>query len=91
LQINVLRGACSALNNAGRTTKKDNLLFRFLKWPYASGQVIYELRLQTQNSTALQPAFIPLPMPLAGANAQAASPNICVEIQYPRGKQSSRS
>ncbi|PTT14449.1 MULTISPECIES: IS66-like element accessory protein TnpA [unclassified Pseudomonas] len=43
------------------------------------------IRLQTQNSTALQPAFVPLHMPLAGANAQAASSSICVEIQHPRG------
>ncbi|WP_442114582.1 IS66-like element accessory protein TnpA [Pseudomonas sp. PAB10] len=42
-------------------------------------------RLQLQKSTALQPAFTPLPMPLPGANSQAASPNICVEIQHPRG------
>ncbi|WP_218174598.1 transposase [Pseudomonas sp. IPO3774] len=42
-------------------------------------------RLHTQQNTALQPAFIPLPMQLAGANSQAASPNICVEIQPPRG------
>lgn len=43
------------------------------------------IRLQTQNSTALQPAFFPLHMPLAGANTQAASLSICVEIQHPRG------
>ena len=43
------------------------------------------IRLQTQKSTALQPAFIPLPMPLTRANSQAASTNICVEIQHPRG------
>ncbi|WP_255312140.1 transposase [Ectopseudomonas oleovorans] len=34
---------------------------------------------------ALQPAFIPLPMQLAGANSPAASSNICVEIQHSRG------
>jgi|SRR5471030_2191972 len=43
------------------------------------------IRVQAQKSTALQPAFIPLPMQLAGANLQAASSNICVEIQYSRG------
>jgi transposase-like protein len=43
------------------------------------------IRLQTQKSTVLQPAFIPLPMPLAAANSHAASSNICVEIQHPRG------
>ncbi|RMO80253.1 ISPpu14, transposase Orf1, partial [Pseudomonas syringae pv. philadelphi] len=43
------------------------------------------IRLQTQNSTALQPAFIPLPMPLAGAGSHAVSSNICVEIEHPRG------
>ncbi|WLI28663.1 transposase [Pseudomonas rhodesiae] len=43
------------------------------------------IRVQAQKSTALQPAFIPLPMQLAGANSQAAPSNICVEIQLPRG------
>ncbi|MCH5531345.1 transposase [Pseudomonas syringae pv. syringae] len=43
------------------------------------------IRLQTQKSTALQPAFIPLPMPLTVANSQAASSNIFVETQHSRG------
>lgn len=43
------------------------------------------IRVHAQKSTALQPAFIPLPMPLAEANSQATSSNICVEIQHPRG------
>jgi transposase len=43
------------------------------------------IRVQAQKSTALQPAFIPLPMQLAEANPQAPSSNICVEIQHPRG------
>ncbi|WP_397452078.1 IS66-like element accessory protein TnpA [Pseudomonas sp. NA-150] len=43
------------------------------------------IRVQTQQKTELQPAFIPLPMPLAGANSQAGSSNICIEIQHPRG------
>ncbi|WP_248916960.1 IS66-like element accessory protein TnpA [Pseudomonas moorei] len=43
------------------------------------------IRLQTQKNTELQPAFIPLPIQLAGANSQAASSNICVEIQHPHG------
>lgn len=43
------------------------------------------IRVQTQKNTELQPAFIPLPMQLTGANSQAASSNICVEIQHPRG------
>jgi transposase-like protein len=43
------------------------------------------IRVQEQKSTALQPAFIPLPMQLVGANSQAPSSNICVEIQHPRG------
>jgi len=43
------------------------------------------IRVQTQKNTAPQPAFIPLPMQLAGVNSQAASSNICVEIQHPRG------
>jgi transposase-like protein len=34
------------------------------------------IRVQAQESTALEPAFIPLPMQLAGANSQAASSNI---------------
>ena len=43
------------------------------------------IRVQTQKNTAPQPEFIPLPMQLAGVNSQAASSNICVEIQHPRG------
>lgn len=43
------------------------------------------IRLKTQKSTELQPAFISLPMTLAGAESQAGSSNICVEIQHPRG------
>ena len=43
------------------------------------------IRVQTQKSMGLQPAFVPLPMQLAGAESQAASSNICVEIQHPRG------
>jgi transposase-like protein len=43
------------------------------------------IRVQMQKNTELQPAFIPLPMQLAGANSQAASSNICVEIPHPRG------
>ncbi|MFC6340101.1 IS66-like element accessory protein TnpA [Pseudomonas karstica] len=43
------------------------------------------IRLQAQKSTALQPAFIPLPVPLAGATPHSSSSNICVEIQHPRG------
>ena len=43
------------------------------------------IRLQAQKSTALQPAFIPLPVPLAGAKSHTSSSNICVEIQHPRG------
>jgi transposase-like protein len=43
------------------------------------------IRVHAQKSTALQPAFIPLPIQLAGANSQAASSNICVEIQHPSG------
>ncbi|MDR8367959.1 IS66-like element accessory protein TnpA [Pseudomonas sp. JL3] len=42
------------------------------------------IRVQVQKSTALQPAYIPLPMQLAEANSHAASSNICVEIQHPR-------
>ncbi|KPX94164.1 Uncharacterized protein ALO63_04837, partial [Pseudomonas amygdali pv. mori] len=43
------------------------------------------IRLQTQKSTALQLAFIPLPVPLAGAKSHASSSDICVEIQHRRG------
>ncbi|MEX6664710.1 transposase [Pseudomonas sp. W2Oct36] len=43
------------------------------------------IRVQAQKSTALQPAFIPMPMPPTGANSQAAPSNFCVEIQHPRG------
>ncbi|MFL1495405.1 IS66-like element accessory protein TnpA [Pseudomonas antarctica] len=43
------------------------------------------IRVQAQKSTALQPAFISLPMPPAGVSSHAASSNICVEIQHPRG------
>ncbi|WP_456016853.1 IS66-like element accessory protein TnpA [Pseudomonas fluorescens] len=43
------------------------------------------IRVQAQKSTALQPAFIPMPMPPTGANSQAALSNFCVEIQHPRG------
>ncbi|WP_432757990.1 IS66 family transposase [Pseudomonas umsongensis] len=43
------------------------------------------IRVQAQKCTALQPAFIPLPMQLAVANSHAAASNICVEIQHPRG------
>jgi transposase-like protein len=43
------------------------------------------IRLHAQKSTALQPAFIPLPVPLAGAKSHASSSNICVEIQHTRG------
>ncbi|WP_189667045.1 IS66-like element accessory protein TnpA [Pseudomonas amygdali] len=43
------------------------------------------IRLQSQKSTALQPAFIPLPVSLAGAKSHPASSNICVEIQHARG------
>ncbi|WP_080290795.1 IS66-like element accessory protein TnpA [Pseudomonas syringae] len=42
------------------------------------------IRLQAQKSTALQPAFIPLPVPLAVAHPHASS-NIHVEIQQSRG------
>ena len=43
------------------------------------------IRVHTQQNTALQPAFIPVPMRLAEVNSQAGSPNICVEILHPHG------
>ncbi|OSR26748.1 transposase [Pseudomonas savastanoi pv. retacarpa] len=43
------------------------------------------IRVQTQKAMALQPAFIPLPLQLAGANSQVALSTICLEIPHPRG------
>ena len=43
------------------------------------------IRLQTQKSMALHPAFVSLPMPLASTESQSASSTISVEIQHPRG------
>jgi len=43
------------------------------------------IRVQTQKTMALQPAFIPLPLQLAGANSQTASSTIYLEIPHPRG------
>jgi hypothetical protein len=40
---------------------------------------------QTNKALALQPAFIPLPLQLAGGHSLAHSSSICVEIQYLRG------
>jgi len=37
-----------------------------------------------KRSTALQPAFIPLRVPLAAASLHPTSSNICVEIRHPR-------
>ena len=43
------------------------------------------IRVLTNKTMALQPAFIPVPLPLAGGHSQAASSSICIEIQHPRG------
>ena len=43
------------------------------------------IRVQTNEVTQLQPAFIPLPLQLAGGHSQVASSSICVEIQHSRG------
>ena len=43
------------------------------------------IRVQTSKATALQPAFIPLPLQLAGGHPLAPSSSICVEIQHSRG------
>ncbi|MGY1917407.1 IS66-like element accessory protein TnpA [Pseudomonas tolaasii] len=43
------------------------------------------IRVLTNKTIALQPAFIPVPLPLAGGHSQAASSSICIEIQHPRG------
>jgi len=37
---------------------------------------------ENAKNTELQTAFIPLPIQLAGANSQAATSNICVEIPH---------
>jgi transposase-like protein len=42
------------------------------------------IRLQSQKCTALQPAFVPLPVSL-GANLYPAASNICFEINHLRG------
>ncbi|MBT2341184.1 MULTISPECIES: IS66-like element accessory protein TnpA [Pseudomonas] len=42
------------------------------------------IRVQTQKTMALQPAFIPLPLPV-GASSRATSPTISLEIPHPRG------
>ncbi|WNC09670.1 IS66-like element accessory protein TnpA [Pseudomonas coleopterorum] len=42
------------------------------------------IRLQAQKSTALQPAFVPLPVSLTSPNLHPAGFSICVEIQHPR-------
>jgi transposase-like protein len=43
------------------------------------------IRLQSQKCTALQPAFVPLPVSLPRANLHPAVSNICVEIHHLRG------
>ena len=43
------------------------------------------IRVQAQRGTLFQPAFIPLPIPVAGASSLATPSNICVEIQHPCG------
>jgi transposase len=43
------------------------------------------IRLQSQKSAALQPAFIPLPLQPVGARSEVASSAICLEISLPRG------
>ena len=43
------------------------------------------IRVLTNKTMALQPAFIPLPVPPAGATSQAAASAICLEIPHPRG------
>ena len=51
-----------------------------------NANLVYKwIRVQTQRAMALQPAFIPLPLQLAGANSQAALSTICLEIPHPRG------
>lgn len=42
------------------------------------------IRLHTQKSTALQPAFIPLHTQMLPTGSQAQPTDICLEIQHPR-------
>lgn len=43
------------------------------------------IRVQTNKAMELQPAFIPLPLQLAGGHSPAPSSSICIEIQHSRG------
>ncbi|MNF39095.1 Transposase [compost metagenome] len=42
------------------------------------------IRLHTQKTTALQPAFIPLHTQMLSTGSQVNPSNICLEIQHPR-------
>ncbi|AKK01411.1 IS66-like element accessory protein TnpA [Pseudomonas sp. CT11-2] len=42
------------------------------------------IRLHTQKTTALQPAFIPLHTQMLSAGSQVHPSSICLEIQHPR-------
>jgi transposase-like protein len=42
------------------------------------------IRLHTQKTTSLQPAFIPVHPQMLAARPQLAPANICLEIQHPR-------
>ena len=43
------------------------------------------IRVQSQKSLALQPAFIPLKLQSPAARSETAPATICVEIPHPRG------
>ncbi|QJI30335.1 transposase [Pseudomonas sp. ADAK18] len=43
------------------------------------------IRVQTNETMDLRPAFIPLPLPLAGGHSHAPLSSICVEIQHSCG------
>ncbi|TWC20669.1 IS66-like element accessory protein TnpA [Pseudomonas mandelii] len=43
------------------------------------------IRVKTQKTMALQPPFIPLPLPAIGAKSDCASSTICLEIPHPHG------
>ncbi|HCF5653949.1 TPA: IS66 family insertion sequence hypothetical protein [Pseudomonas aeruginosa] len=42
------------------------------------------IRLHTQKTTAIQPAFIPLPSQMLGTGSHTQPSSICLEIQHPR-------
>ncbi|WP_256681522.1 transposase [Pseudomonas sp. PAMC 29040] len=43
------------------------------------------IRLQSQNSVVVQPAFIPMTLPSSASRPDVAPAMICLEIPHPRG------